>query len=296
LQFPPNAASPFHFQTKLAVHRFEDAKLKEWDMTQSRAPWKVIVKSTDTTVQAQRKAAAERVIADFGNRLPSQQLLCFFDDKDFHELKQDVGKENRGLYSTIKVNGFLFWTDERWGAWPDYVKECIVVDDQRVFDHIIYLHGSACSNEVGLTMTFAHELQHFIQHESALRLWAANTLVPNLPRPIIKALGLTWCDLPVEREARIVSKRTAESLFGVDVVRLYIEEKVAEFVTPADAADWECIRDLGTSAPYDLEGETKLFFPRLKNCRRELESVLQNLRSNDPDFHEVDLDALLDGA
>src|SRR5713226_6085130 len=49
--------------------------------------------------------------------------------------------------------------------------------------------------------------ENFIQHESALRLWAANTLVPNLAKPVIKALGLTWCDLPVEREARIITKR-----------------------------------------------------------------------------------------
>jgi hypothetical protein len=129
------------------------------------------------------------------------------------------------------------------------------------FDDFIYLHGSTCSNDVGLTMTLAHEVQHFMQRTHRTRLWAANTLIPNLTKATIHALDLKWCDVPHEREARVVSKRVAGALFGVETVRNYIDSKIAERVTAADAADWQCIQGLSTSTPYDLAGETEVFFP-----------------------------------
>lgn len=164
------------------------------------------------------------------------------------------------------------------------------------FDHVIYLHGSTCSNEVGLAMTFSHELQHFVQNGNSLSLWAANTLIPKLLKSDIDALGLTWCDVPHEREARIVSKRIAENLFGAEVVTQYVDAKIAEHVTKDDAHDWKCIRGLATSTPYDLAAETALFFPRLKPYSQHLEDVLRDFKNNnDPDFKDVDLHALLKG-
>jgi hypothetical protein len=98
-------------------------------------------------------------------------------------------------------------------------------------------------------MTFAHELQHFVQHCTVLKLWAANTLVPGLPKAVIAALGLKWCDLPHERDARIASKRTAEVLFGPEEVTQYIDAKIIRSIDKEDALDWECIRGLATSIP-----------------------------------------------
>lgn len=255
----------------------------------------VIVKSEDIEVRARREAGAQRVIAQFGNQLPDLKLLCFLDDSDWRAFKDHFGEANRGFYGPIKENSFCRPT------WPDYVIACIFADDPSVwvqkpaFEHVIYLYDSTCTNEVGLTVTFAHELQHFVQHGSELRLWAANTLIPQLPKSVINALGLKWCDIPHEREARIVSKRTAENLFGCEVVRQYIDAKIAEFVTREDALDWECIRGLVASTPYDLAGETQRIFQRLKDYRLELEQLLQEVRS-DPDFEGVDLHTLLGGA
>ena len=163
---------------------------------------------------------------------------------------------------------------------------------QLAFDDFIYMHGSTSYDSLSLTMTLAHELQHFVQHESAISLWAANSLVPKLPNDVIATLGLTWCDIPHECEARIVSKRIAEGLFGGARTDQHIEAKIGQRVTDADAADWECIRRLDTSVPYDLDAETGLLFARLKPYRQDLEKVLQSLKSY-PDFGTVDLDALL---
>jgi hypothetical protein len=144
-------------------------------------------------------------------------------------------------------------------------------------------------------MTFAHEMQHFVQHASVPALWAANSLIHNLPKRVIAALALTWCDIPHEREARIVSKRTAECLLGAEATRRYIDAKIAERVTNDDAADWQFIRDLDTSTPYDLARETGLFFPRLRDYKSELEGVREELAVDDPIFSCVDLDVLLGG-
>jgi hypothetical protein len=145
-------------------------------------------------------------------------------------------------------------------------------------------------------MTLAHELQHFIQHADHTRLWAANSLIPNLHNMVMAALCLRWCDIPHEREARIVSKRTAEDLFGPDAVSQHIDARLANPVTEQDGIDWQCIRELSASSPYDLANETKLFFPRLTDYSDQLQAALAHFQAIDPDYADVDLQGLLDAA
>lgn len=198
---------------------------------------------------------------------------------------------NRGVY--FRKNYALFQ------QLPPYVTEYAFRGGWPVLDDVIYLHGTTCADEIGLTMTFAHELQHFIQHSTALRPWAVNTLASvtlrNLRKSEFDALGLRACDIPSEREARIVAKEVAENLNGADFVRQYIQTKIAERLTEQDATDWECILGLVPSMSYDFATETKRFFPRLRECRAALERVLSALRT-DPDFADIDLDALLSRA
>lgn len=112
---------------------------------------------------------------------------------------------------------------------------------------------------MGLAWTFAHELQHFVQHVTAPEQWNAGRLIRN----DIAYAGLGWCDIPSEREARIVAKRVSEALFGAEAVRLFIEAKISQCGgNKDDAADWECVRGLDTSLQYDLATETTLFFQR----------------------------------
>jgi hypothetical protein len=251
----------------------------------------VIVRSADIGIESQRRGAAQRVIAQFGNQIPGLRLLCFFDDKDWKTFKDCFGIANRGFYKPLK--------SEPLPGWPDYLRKLVFDESptaaprQLAFDHVTYLHGSTCANEVSLTMTFAHELQHFVQHSNAVDVWAANTLISQLGTTTMAAVGLRWCDIPHEREARIVSKRTTEQLFGAQLVGEHIDARIAEFLTEGDESDWEYIRELATSTSYDLVQETKLFFPRLRDHRSELEQVLEALRCKDPDFERVDLDSLL---
>ena len=136
---------------------------------------KVVVKSKGDAVKSRREAIAERVIAAFGQQLPDLRLLCFFDDVDVEALKN--GNATRGLYAPAQ--------SDIWHPAPDYLQGEIkhfagTELEEVVFDGVIYVHGSTCEDEVAQTMTFAHELQHFIQHSNQLMLWAAGTLVTNL--------------------------------------------------------------------------------------------------------------------
>jgi hypothetical protein len=247
----------------------------------------VFVKTTEEAARTQRYATAQRVIESLRQQLPACRLLCFLDDEEWQPYPDEDGVPNRGFYRPVAGN-CSFWLQA-----PIYILEHLVVDGT-AFEDFIYVCGSTCSSTIGLTMTLAHELQHFAQHGEQEYLWAANSLIPNLSKATVRALGLRSCDVPHEREARIVAKRTAEGVFGVERVQQYIDSKIAKAVTECEAADWECIRGLATSTPYDLARETKLFYPRLKDHRLELEQALRELQSELPGFPQVDLDELLE--
>jgi hypothetical protein len=99
-------------------------------------------------------------------------------------------------------------------------------------------------------------------------LWALNTLIQNLSNAI-EAEGLQWSDVPIEREARSVSKRTAEKLFGRERVQQFVESKVAVATDKDEKADWQFIRGLDPLLPYDLAIETRLIFQRLKGYKND---------------------------
>jgi hypothetical protein len=249
-------------------------------------PLTLFVKSTDDEVRLHREALARGVLDHLSLHAFERRLLCFLDDEDWHTFKKENGVANRGFYMSVRPA-------PGWRGAPRYLLDRLFVYGDKIFDDLVYLHGNTCANDVSLTMTLAHELQHFIQGSTRTRLWAANTLVPRLPKAVLNQLSLRWCDIPHEREARIVSKRCAEHTFGIEAVRIHIETAIAVRVTDDDVADWECIRGLSTSAPFDLAAETNLFFPRLKPFRTELEKVLQDLQRIDPNFADVDLVSLL---
>jgi hypothetical protein len=254
-------------------------------------PVTVEVKTEDAAVKSHREAAAQRVINYFDLCLPDSRLLCFLDDKDPYMLREERGPENRGLYGPIHDNTRML-------GWPEDVTSCIYVYDDvshislRVIDDLIYLYGSTCGDEVGLTMTLAHELQHAIQHSEVRQLWAVNSLIRNLKKKVIDALKLTWANIPTEVEARIVSKRVAECFFGEQRIRQYIDRKIEEPITEDDVVDWQFVRTLMPSRSVDLAGDTQLLFERLKDYKSELEEALQEKRRYNPaDFSDIDLDA-----
>jgi len=200
-------------------------------------PITLIVKPEDSEIGALRRELALRVIERFEPQLVGRRLLCFLDDQDNDIIKQSEGRSNRGVYKAIDDHTDQWWVPENiwWGH--------IYVDDgdRRVFDGLIYLHGTTCDDEVGLVMSLSHELQHAVQHTKNRTLWLVNTLV--------NSLNIKWADIPIEVDARIVSKRTAEQIFGSEKVAAYIDRRIAAPVDDNDAADWAYVRSLGPQVP-----------------------------------------------
>ncbi|HLM97698.1 MAG TPA: hypothetical protein VK335_00345 [Bryobacteraceae bacterium] len=221
--------------------------------------------SADETVKKQREDAAQRVIACFGNRLPDVRLLCFLDDEDWQDIMVDTGPTNRGFYKNPRQGGLHYP--------PHELMETLFIDGHFAFDRLIYLHGTTCSDTIGLTMTFAHELQHFVQEYcNTPEVWAQNQAAVDSLRSVlsdceVETLGIKcWSDVPVEHEANLVSKRITEELFGSDAVRRFIDMKIAQSTTSQDTANLNCIKELVvTSIAYDLASETKLLFRRLND-------------------------------
>ena len=160
------------------------------------------------------------------------------------------------------------------------------------YDCAIYLYDSTCRDELSLTMTLAHELQHFIQYGSDRTTWAFNTLT-NLRREVIEPLGIIWPDIPIEREARIVAKRAAQALVVIENADLHIGSRSKEASTSGEVSDWNFIRDVDVSREYtDLPGHTRrLYNHRLARIRPELEDTLSKLKE-DPLFPSIDLETM----
>jgi hypothetical protein len=256
----------------------------------------VKVKSHDPAVAQERREIAESVIREFGDGVPDLRLLAFFDDQDCEALKREIGKANRGLYKPLKsgaggING--------WYLLPQYVQAAVFAAEppsysvRKVADHLIYLHGSTCANRPSLVMTFSHELQHFVQHGKSPDLWAASTVLFNLEKDFYRRAPLRVFDIPVELQARIVSKRIAMTLCGVESVNSYIEKRIAEAVTPEDVEDWQFVRDLKAQS-VDLMAQSKQTFRRLLPYRQQIEHAL-DLARDQPEFKELDLSKLFLG-
>ena len=226
-------------------------------------------------------------------------------------------KAARGLYTPVRP-GLLSCVSQD-------VVHCAVHGDSNgyspnppEFDHLIYLDGNACRDEIGLTLTLAHELQHFIQHCNSADPWAANKMISTLCKLLcdseVAALNMKSFQVPVEEEARIVAKRTAENIFGPGMVAAYIATKVSEARARCDendAEDWSFVLSLpvlgglgaelpDTTTLYDLASNTKRIYRQtLSNHRSQLTSVLQAFKVDpayDVDFQNLDLGAFFEGS
>ncbi len=215
------------------------------------------VKAREQNVRLERHALAQRVLDEF-EQFPDLKLLAFFDDEDALFFRSRWGPANRAMFADAGAPTF---------EWPEYLTKLMYVYRSSywvpdlVFDWVIYLHGTTCSDAIGLVMSFAHELQHAVQRGTRQMLHAENGLLYGLDE--IKSY-----DIPIEREARIVAKHIAERVCGVDAVKQYILRRQGIRLTDEDAEDWKLIETLDSSQSYDLENETELAFQRLGLSRR----------------------------
>jgi hypothetical protein len=260
----------------------------------------LFVQGTNQSVTQERSSWANRVLAYFDDRLPTLDLLVFLDDVDWEQFRTVYGPANRGWFSP--THEFAYYRRIRQAQWPPRMAMQLVKLDPVSYkpsfpnDCAIYLYDSSCRDEPSLTMTLAHELQHFIQYGNDRTTWAFNTVILSLPREVIEPLGIIWPDIPIEREARIVAKRAAQALIGNENAEFHIESRSKEASTSGEVSDWNFIREVDVSREYtDLPGHTRrLYQHRLWRVRPELEDVLSKLKE-DPLFPSIDLDTMFGG-
>jgi hypothetical protein len=222
----------------------------------------VVVRPKGTAETRRREEAAKQVLLEFG-KLPTGRLLCFFDEEDWGDFKNEdgFGKANRAVSGVVTRP-----TDLQ--DWPSEVVERIypslsLNNNERAFDFVTYLHNSSCEDPVGMTMTFAHELQHFVQWATMRKAWIKNQRFKDWCRNF--DTGLVSHDLPIEIEARIVAKRIAIRIHGREAVDRYIEKNIATPVDDLDGRNWLFIKGLDVSKLYDVEVETELLDTELKS-------------------------------
>jgi hypothetical protein len=250
------------------------------------------VRGDDESVKDTRRALAVRVLDTFDGKLPDLRLLVVLDDLDAVGLKE--GPENRGSFRPISKQYYLGT------LWPRYIAEAIRTINPGAseatyhFDGVIYLHNSTCEQEASPTMTLAHELQHFVQYGSDRTTWAWNTVALNLTTAVLRdQLGLWWHDFPTEYEARIVAKSVSEQLLGRERTDEYIRHRRNQSQRDQDIVDWEFIRDVDASQPYNCATATRTFFRnRLGGVRDQLTQSLEKARAMD-DFKSLNLDDVL---
>lgn len=244
------------------------------------------VKCCDANLRKGREATSGSVREYFNRHFnvpPNLRVICFFDDQDpdlfLAGCRLSAG--TRGVHWPIRGGGL--------SGWPNYMFNVVAPprdgDSSGVtwpFDSVVYLYGSTCENEIALTITFAHELQHFLQYANERQLWAANALLARdstlFERP--------W-EIPSEREARIVSKRVAEDLHGAESIRQHAVAKLNDSTTGVDMGDWRFFRDIVTADAYDLSNETK----RLVQQHKSELAKLQAECAGSPDFCDLDFES-----
>jgi len=202
-------------------------------------------------------------------KLPLLRLLCYFDDENPEELRQQFGQFT-GIHTPIIGSG----------TWPHQV--CQYFRDSGggfAFDNLIYIPGTKyAQEEVSFAIIFAHELQHFVQFGFAPKVYKANTLLFNKLLSFEPTTDAKPWDIPYNREAMIVAKRAAESVCGVQVVKAFIAAQIADGKSSKNISKaqlWEWVRTLKPSTRYDLLKETdqlvQKYKPQLQGLKSDID-------------------------
>jgi hypothetical protein len=189
--------------------------------------------------------------------VPNRRLCRYFGVYEDQYFVRVLGPHYRGFH--------IAFDREQVRNLPSYLSACFFLPQNEIgkhepncpfeelvaFDDLIYLRHSTCHDPTGCVITYAHELQHIVQHGCYPRLLKVNRILRQHRKREI--------DIPAEVEANIVSKRIAEVVCGVDAVRTFAEAEIGRM--EAVGADekkvrWEFFLNTSSSTVYDVVDET----------------------------------------
>jgi hypothetical protein len=247
------------------------------------------VEGNDAEIVRHREDLARKVIDYFDQHsaLPDWRVICLLDDRDFQELMHRAGEANRGIHLCLEnaaLPGLIpqrFWDTLR--PFDRATMKCL-----SVFDSVVYLHGSTCEADIGLTLSLAHELRHSFQYSTEPQICSANTMLRYLPEPCSQNFTVWW-DLPIERDARVVAKATAQAIFGAQAVENFLRTRAESAITEVDGKDWLFVLSIDTSASYSFISETRRFVRAYASELKQLQGEPE--WRNRPDFQSLNFAA-----
>jgi hypothetical protein len=219
----------------------------------------------DAAKKTELEPLCEQVLKRF--ELPQQELIAIFDDEERQELTlftPSLGKEFCGFFRANlygmrpfpqKIKDDYLWKDGKWRC-----------------DVFIYLRSRTCQSPTGAAITFAHELQHFMQYGFSRKVWQANHDL----QQIIE--GFPWY-FPDERDALTVSRSKIEEICGKDRVRGYAEQQIGLKRHPEK---WGFFLGSETEKPFDFLQATILLVNEYKEALKNKFPVSE--RRPDPDY------------
>ena len=217
----------------------------------------------------------------FLNQLPQESLVCIFDevDRECFTNSPELGRNFCGFTALFCEPKFR----PNVRGWPPEVLKCVWDGSKYLCDVAIYLRSRTCQSQTGTVITFAHELQHFMQHGNSRKVWLANRHLQCIYRRCQQRVP-PW-HFPHEYEALLVSKQlaVAEDVLSPGEARDYAEqEREREQVERVgDLRKWEFFRDLSVQEEFDLLERTRI---EVKKCRDYLEAYFPAHNSDAPDY------------
>ncbi|MGA2352064.1 MAG: hypothetical protein ABSF70_16635 [Terracidiphilus sp.] len=224
----------------------------------------------DLSKQSELEPLCRMVLDKF--QLPQRSLICIFDEDERPEFTRYFGEGFCGFFAPVRQFGL------RGLQWPQKILNHVWISDgwghSFGCDAVIYLRYRTCASPIGAVITFAHELQHFMQYGFSYRAWRAVGRV----KEVYAGEPLAPWRFPCEYEAQLVSKRVANEIPGVDVVMSYAEQKTQE---ENDPEKWRFFKGLDPEEPFDLLERTK---PLVNKYREILMEKFPARNNDEPDF------------
>jgi hypothetical protein len=190
--------------------------------------------------------------------LPPPSLVCIFDDHErpgfLHH--PELGPNFCGFFLPLRQSGIGN------GVWaPELVTH--IWDKQQVefaYDASIYLRKRTCDEVTSMVITFAHELQHFMQYGHHNQEWQLQRCIQQVAAP--RLIHPRPWHFPGEHEAQLISKRVAEQLLGTEEVRRYADARIA---SGDDIEKWQFFLGLNPIDDFDFRQQTAQWVAKYKD-------------------------------
>lgn len=204
------------------------------------------------------KPTCETVLAQYD--LPEKSLVCIFDDQERPGFLNHppLGLNFCGFFLPVAQSGIGHgvWAQELIAHIWDNAHTCFSCDA------VIYIRKRTCDTRIGTAITFAHELQHFMQYGHHRDAWRLQHGIQSVCSPKMQD-PRPW-HFPGEHEAQLCSKKVAEQIFGKQRIREYAQERID---CGDDVEKWRFFMEIDPTSDFDFRLRTEEW---VSQCKQDL--------------------------